>query len=206
MSVWFYIGLAFVLINLFFIVLFFFARSTLYLQYKDGKFSYYAKICGIKTQISLRKRKHKHARKGKFISSFKPKDELSSLSNLLLELYEIRDALFATSGRFFKKARFEITKLNLVLGGANATETALIYGGATQAISYILEYLDNVARVDIPDDADFIVKADFVNQSYEFETNITVHVAFFRYVFWRYILLDLNYNDNKGDNHGIKAK
>ena len=206
MSIWFYIGLIFVLINLFFIALFFFARATLCLQFKDGKFFYYAKICGIKTKLSLKKRKHKHARKGKFISSFKPKEELSTLSNVLLELYEIRDALFATSGKFFKKTRFEITKLNLILGGANATETALAYGGATQTISYVLEYLDNVARVDIPDDADFIVKADFINQSYKFETDVTIHVAFFRYVFWRYILLDLNYNDNKGDNYGIKAK
>ena len=110
MSVWFYIGLVFVMINLFFIVLFFFARATLYLQYKDGKFSYYARICGVKTKLSLGKRKHKYAKKGKFISSFKPKKELSTLSNLLLELYEIRDALYATSGHFFKKTRFSTKK------------------------------------------------------------------------------------------------
>lgn len=206
MSVWFYIGLIFVLVNLFFIVLFFFARATLCLQYKDGKFSYYAKICGVKAKLSLKKRKHKYARKGKFVSSFKPKAELSTFSNILLELYEIRDALFATSKNFFKKTKFKINKLNLVLGGANATETALVYGGATQTISYVLEYLDNVASVDIPDDADFIVKADFINQSYTFEADVTIHVAFFRYVFWRYILLDLNYNDSKGENYGIKTK
>lgn len=195
MSIWHYIGLAFVIINLFFIALFFLARANLFLQYKDGKFSYYAKICGVKTKISLKKRKHKHAKKGKLLSSFKPKEELSSLSNFLLELYELRDALAKTSGKFFKHVRFEVNKLNLVLSGKNATETALLYGSATQAVSYILEYFDNVSRVDIPKDADFNVTADFLNNESKFEADITINVGFFRYVFWRYILLDLNYNE-----------
>ncbi len=195
MSIWYYIGLAFVIINLFFIALFFFARAKLFLQYKDGKISYYAKICGIKTQISLKKRKHKHAKKGKLLSSFKPKETLSTFSNLLLEIYELRDALRKTSLWFFKHVRFEINKLNLILSGKNATETALMYGGATQAVSYILEYLDNVARVDIPENSDFIVKADYLNNESTFEADVTINVGFFRYVFWRYILLDLNYNE-----------
>ena len=195
MSVWFYIGLIFVIINLFFIILFFCARATLYLDYKNGKLTYQAKICGVKTPVSLKKRSHKHGRKGKLISSFKPKEELSTFANLLLEIYEVRDALFATSPHFFRRVKFEINKLKVILSGENATETALIYGGATQAISYVLEYLDNVARVDIPKNSDFVVQADFINRTSVFESSITIHVGFFRYLFWRYVLLDLNYND-----------
>ena len=185
MSPWFYVGLIFVLINLFFIVLFFFARATLYLEYKNGKFSYQAKICGIKTGISLRKKKHKHGERGKLVSTFKPRNDLTKLGNLVLEIIEVRKALEATAGKFFKKSRFEINNLDVILGGENAT----------QSISYILEYLDNVARVDIPQNAHFSVKTDYINRVSSFETNVTIHVAFFRYVFWRYVLLDLNYND-----------
>ena len=84
MSVWFYVALAFLIINIVFIVLFFFAKAKLYVQIDNGKFTYQAKLCGLKTDISFKSIKHKHGEKGKLISTFKARDDLTDLGNLLL--------------------------------------------------------------------------------------------------------------------------
>ena len=194
MSVWFYVALAFLIINIVFIVLFFFAKAKLYVQIDNGKFTYQAKLCGLKTDISFKSIKHKHGEKGKLISTFKARDDLTDLGNLLLEIFEIRNALQATSSKFLRKVKFDINKLNIVVSGKNATQTALLYSEIYQGVSYILKHLDNTSNVNITKNATFSITADYICSNSSVDADFVIQIGFFRYIFWRYILLDLSYN------------
>lgn len=79
--------------------------------------------------------------------------------------------------RFFGKLHIKVAKLHIRIGGADAMQTAMVYGVANQAVQYLVEFLRRISHVDGLKKADIRVEPDFLSEKIEFEFNMTFRVS-----------------------------
>ena len=101
-----------------------------------------------------------------------PKKEKSTVS----KLWEMRSALLEIIKKFLGKLHFKFLKLRINIACDNAAKTALLYAGANQGVSYIIEILQNISNVDVTNKSDIFVNADFISQKSDFEGKIELYI------------------------------
>ncbi len=175
------------------ITLLLFARVKVYIIY-DDVLKLYARLWFIKINISIlkllgnaKKKKVKKKEKAqKKLEALGDRADIKKQNPILLKLTEIKvilDALFV----FLKKIHFRFLKLRINVACEDAATTALVYAGATQGVSYIIELLRNISKVDVVENSDVLVKADFISQKPEFEAQIVLHFLLKDYIRFNYL-------------------
>ena len=79
--------------------------------------------------------------------------------------------------RFFGKLHIKVAKLHVRVGGADAMQTAVVYGAVNQSVQYFVEFLRKACRVKSLKNADIRVEPDFLSSKVEFEFKLTVSVS-----------------------------
>lgn len=79
--------------------------------------------------------------------------------------------------RFFGKLHIKVAMLHVRVGGADAMQTAVIYGAVNQSVQYLVELLRKISHVDGLKKADIRVEPDFLSEKIEFEFNMTFRVS-----------------------------
>lgn len=79
--------------------------------------------------------------------------------------------------RFFGKLHIKVAKLHVRVGGADAMQTAVVYGGVNQAVQYLVEFLRRTCRMSSLKNADIRVEPDFLSDKVEYEFKLTVSVS-----------------------------
>lgn len=170
-----------------------FARVKVFIIYDDS-LKVYAKLWFIKINISIlkllgnakKKRQKKREKAQKKLEAMGANADIKKQNPILLKLAEIKvllDALFV----FLKKIHFRFMKLRINVACEDAATTALVYAGATQGVSYIIELLRNISKVDVIENSDVMVNADFISQKPEFETKIVLHFLLKDYIIFNYL-------------------
>ena len=92
------------------------------------------------------------------------------------KLWEMRTVLSKIISKFFEKIHFRFLKLKLNVACDNAAKTALMYAGATQGVSYLIEILQNVSNVDVVNNSQVCINSDFVSRQSDFEGKIELYI------------------------------
>lgn len=170
-----------------------FAKVKVYIVYDDS-LKVYAKLWFIRINISIlkllgnaKKKKQKKKEKAqKKLEALGADADIKKQNPILLKLTEIKvvlDALFV----FLKKIHFRFLKLRINVACEDAATTALVYAGATQGVSYIIELLRNISKVDMVKNSDVLVNADFISRKPEFEAKIVLHFLLKDYIIFNYL-------------------
>ncbi len=164
------------------IALILFVRSNVIINYEEN-LTVFLRILFIKIRlIPAKQKKHKKRRKkvkkhSAANSSNATPTQPEKKENILQKLWAIKSVLLHTIEKFLGKLHFKFVKLNIVVAGENATSTALLYGAATQGVTYLIEILDNISNVDISKKSDISVRSDFVSQKSSFEGKIVLYIS-----------------------------
>lgn len=150
----------------------------------DENLKVYAKILFFKFKIAPAKikipKKKKRKKKGEpttppTLSSQKKVQEEKSI---VAKLWEIRSVLVEILPQFLGKLHFKFLKLRINIACDNAAKTALLYAGANQGVTYIIEILRNISNVDVTSRSDVCVNSDFLSQKSELESKIELYIRF----------------------------
>ena len=79
--------------------------------------------------------------------------------------------------RFFGKIHIKVVRLHVRVGGSDAMQTAVVYGGVNQAVQYLVEFLRRTCRMDSLKNADILVEPDFLSGKVEYEFKLTVRLS-----------------------------
>ena len=79
--------------------------------------------------------------------------------------------------RFFGKLRIKVAMLHVRVGASDAMQAALIYGGANQAVQYLIAFLQRISHVDGLKKADIRIEPDFLSDKIDFEFKLTFRVS-----------------------------
>lgn len=161
-----------------------FSRAKVYIIYEDT-LQVYAKYLFLKFHIlpPKEKKKKKKEKKEKLKDKHKkaePKEDEAGEKkekSIVSKLWEVKSVLLEVIKRFFNKLHFKFFKLKASIASDNAAKTALIYGGVNQGISYIIEVLRNISNVEVANNSEISVNADFLSQKSEFETKIELYIS-----------------------------
>lgn len=102
----------------------------------------------------------------------KEKKEKSTVS----KLWEIKEVILSIVSKAMGKLVFKFIKLKIIIGGENACATALLYGGVSQGVAYLVEALDNISKVKVENSSDIVIESDFIGQKSEFECKIELYM------------------------------
>ena len=83
-------------------------------------------------------------------------------SSLLDNVNLIKELVSLVCGRFTKKLRIKLTRINIVIGTDDAAKTAILYGLVSQSVAYTLEILDRVTNLAYTENAEVSVDTDFL--------------------------------------------
>ena len=170
-------------------------RLKLIIEY-DIDLKVYLKFLFIKFSLFPEKPKKKRKSKKKKIKNKSEKINVTNTTDtdkkddsIVTRLWSIRKVLLYTIEKFLGKVHFKFVRLNIVVGGENAASTALLYGAATQGVSFLLEILNNISNVDISKNSDISVKSDFLSQKSSIIGKIILYisVAHLVYVFIHFL-------------------
>ena len=125
-----------------------------------------------------RRKKKKKNNQAKSASAENTKsDEPNKEQSIVKKMWSIRKILLYTIEKFLGKLHFKFVRLNIVVGGDNAASTALLYGAASQGVSYLIEILDNISNVDISKRSEISIKCDFINQKSSIDGKIMLYIS-----------------------------
>lgn len=123
-----------------------------------------------------RKRK-KQKNKGALESTGTKSENKNKKDGVASKLWALREVLLYTIEKFLGKLHFKFVRLNIVVASSNAATTALLYGAATQGVSYLLEVLENISNVDITKRSDISVRSDFLSEKSTLEGKIILYMS-----------------------------
>jgi hypothetical protein len=83
----------------------------------------------------------------------------------------------AFTSRFFGKVHIKIAKIHVRVGGSDAMQIAVLYGGINQSVQYLVEFLRRNCRMSSLKKADILIEPDFLSDSIEYECNLTIRVS-----------------------------
>lgn len=156
-----------------------FTKLKVFVCYED-RLAVYAKILFFKFNIfpeKIKKQKKTKKKKGtKKPPQKAPPPAKKEEKSIVTKLWEMRSILSETISRFLGKLHFKFLKLHINISCDNAAKTALLYAGANQGVSYIIEILRNVSNVDVSSRSDVCVNADFLSQQSELEGKIELYI------------------------------
>lgn len=90
-------------------------------------------------------------------------EQLALFTELVTSLYK----------RFLKYFRLDVHRLRITVATADAAETAILYGVASQGLAYLLAFLDRHTNLHPACRADIGVYADFIGQKSSADCNLT---------------------------------
>lgn len=147
----------------------------------------YAKVLGIK--IPLYPKRQKKINSKKFKKGY-PKEEKTKtapkekkkkvpgekppLGDTVSTVLELIKLLFS---RFFKHLRLDISKIIVVVGGEDAAKCAITYGVISQAVAYLLEFLDNNLKISKKRGGEINVLCDFTAESTTYDIHISASLT-----------------------------
>lgn len=167
----------------------------------------YIKVFGVKIplypkrskKISPRKFKHgypkqKEKQGKKAVSPQKKKKpaEKIPLGDTITTVLELIKLLFS---RFFKHLRLDISKIIVIVGGEDAAKCAIQYGVISQAVAYLLEFLDTHLRISKKRDGRIDVLCDFTAETITYDVHISASLTVWQILD---IGISLAYNYFKG--------
>ena len=193
------------------------SRIKVYLSY-DECLNIYGKFLFFKFNIVPSKPKKKKEKKKKEKEKAITKKDDSSKENkevktkeksTVQRIFDIREALIILIKKFLGKLHFRFIVLRVNVATENAATTALLYGAVNQGISYLLETLKTISKVDVTKNSDISVNADFLSQKSDFKAKIVLylHFASLLYVGIHAIITYFKFKSTKEDKYGTdKAK
>lgn len=119
----------------------------------------------IKDKKKGRKKKEKPDKEGKGI----PKKEISTLENIK----NITSAVMEVLRRFPKYLRIDFSRIIIKVSSDDAAKTAVEYGIVMQAVTYLIEILDNITNIKFKRKSEINVYADFSSAKSEIKADIT---------------------------------
>ena len=129
---------------------------------------------------NLRKRKKQLHNKQKEQPKMKPahkgksaKEEVNKILDYLRALYLLLKYVASPLG---KHLRVRISRLDIAIGGDDAADIAVTYGMVTQAISYVLGWVDHVTNLKVDRQNSINVRPDYV--STEIKADIKIVLVF----------------------------
>lgn len=147
----------------------------------------YAKILGMKIPLYPQKQKkihHKKFKKGypkeaKKESTPKQKKkkapgEKPPLGDTISTVLELVKLLFS---RFFKHLRLDVSKIVVIVGGEDAAKCAVTYGVISQAVAYLLEFLDNNLKISKKRGGEINVLCDFTAENITYDIHISASLT-----------------------------
>ena len=193
-------------------------KIKVYLCYDDS-LRVYAEFLFFKFNIIPSKQRKKKKKKSKKSNSTKANTPSNVKSNsvtnnskeksAIQKLFDVREALLALIKKFFKRLHFRFIVLKVNIGTDNAATTAILYGAVNQGVSYLLESLKSISKVDITSNSDISINADFLSQKSDFKAKIVLylHVASLIHVGIHAIITHFKIKSTKEDKNGTdKAK
>lgn len=102
---------------------------------------------------------------------------------ILTTISQIRPDLTQLFGRLLRSMRLEIARLRIRVGTGDAATTALAYGAISQAVSYLLAWIDETFRRKQRKQNDFSIQADFVNKTAQAECKLLFRIRMWRLPF-----------------------
>ena len=97
------------------------------------------------------------------------------------KLTELRELIESIVKRLPETFSLRIRKLSVTVGGGDAAQTALLYGGASTALSLLLEWLDrSVATVRRTRGCRLGVYADFETERFSLDADLALTTTVFR--------------------------
>lgn len=81
------------------------------------------------------------------------------------------------TAKFFKRIRWKIKRINVVVATGDAAETAIAYGVVSQSLAYMLEFLDGFAKVKVARNGSVSVNADFLSEKSRAEVDIYFSIS-----------------------------
>lgn len=189
------------------------SKIKVFLSYDESLKIYaqflFFKICIIPSGSKKKKSKKK---KTAYKAVAKKNDDKKAVSNdtkpkqksIVQGLFEIRESLLTLIKRFLGKLHFKFIVLKVKVATDNAATTALLYGAVNQGVSYLLETLKSISNVDMTDNSDISVSADFLSQKSDFKAKIVLylHFASLVYVGIHAMITYFKLKSTKEDKHG----
>ena len=152
-------------------------RVRVFICYENG-LTAYARLWFFKFNFfpeKIKASKRKKDKKGSIPalpSTHTPKKEKS----ITKKLWEMKAVLTRIINIFLGKIHFRFLKIMINVSCDNAAKTALLYAGANQGVAYIIETLRNISNVDVTNNSQVCVNADFVSGNSSFEGKIELYI------------------------------
>lgn len=118
--------------------------------------------------------KHRKKKKTSEAKASKKKQK-SSTSDMLDFLSYITDFLRHILKGFFKRLKIKVAKINIIVATDDAAKTAITYGIVSQAVSYLLEVLNNVTNFKRAFKSEINVLSDFIANESKMELDIKLY-------------------------------
>lgn len=126
-----------------------------------------------KTKVKKKQRKKTSA------PEEKPKQSLGDIRSGVGTVIDIITALLE---KFLSSLTVTATRIHISVGSDNAAKTALLYGGICQGVSYLIELLDNVARLKTHKNTYIHVGCDFSSEETVAEIHLVLSMRVYRII------------------------
>lgn len=152
-------------------------RVRVFICYDDAVRVYarlwFLKFNLIPGKVKEEKKRKKKKKKSDTSATQKPAEKKKSLA---AKLWELRKVLTDVLAYFLGKLHFRFIKLHVIVACDNAAKTALLYAGANQGVTYIIEILRNISNVDVAKHSDVYVGSDFISLESSLEGKIELYI------------------------------
>ena len=117
------------------------------------------------------KKQAKEQKKAEEAENAPKKDKAAQIKEILELIKLVLENVMSPFGRYLK---IEILKMHIVIGTPDPAKTALVYGGVSQSVAYIIELLSNITNVDVKKKNSIRVAPDFFEGRSEASINLTI--------------------------------
>ena len=123
-----------------------------------------------KKQEKKEAKKAKKAEKKLQKKSQKAKSTAKQPKRSILDWVNIAGAVIgALFGRFAKRLRVKVARLNIKVATGDAASTAILYGAVIQSVAYIIEILRKITNVDGIKNSSISVEPDYLSEEMSFD-------------------------------------
>ena len=144
----------------------------------DDSLSAYARLWFLKFMIypEKEKRQKKEKKKPSLSAPATVVEQPKKEKSVAKKLWEMKAILSKIISKFLEKIHFRFLKIKINISCDNAAKTALLYAGATQGVSYLVEILQNISNVDVVNQSQVCINSDFISQKSDFEGKIELYI------------------------------
>ncbi len=106
-----------------------------------------------------------------------PKKSFSSPSELINQVKALLEGILV---RFPQDLHIDINRFVIEVGGEDAHQTALLYGGTVQGLQYLITSLDKCSKLKCIKDAQVGVTPNFLKKTFKSEVDIMAHIRVYK--------------------------